>query len=148
LNPDFLDMLSALLEAQAEFLVVGAQALAVHGYPRATGDLDIWVRPSKENAQRVWQAIEKFGAPRRLMKIEDFWTENTVFQIGVPPHRIDLMTSIEAVTFDAAWNHRIQTEVDGVSFFVRGRSELLQNKRAAGRPKDLGDVAWLEANQS
>jgi hypothetical protein len=78
------------------------------------------------------------------MRLEDFWTENTVFQIGVPPHRIDLMTSIDSVKFDVAWERRVETQVDGVSFFVLGRADLLQNKRATGRPKDLGDVAWLE----
>jgi len=144
LNEDFLDMLSALSEAGAEFLVVGAHALAAHGYPRATGDLDIWVRPSKENAARVWQAVEKYGAPRRSMAPEDFHTPNTVFQIGVAPGRIDLMTSIDGVEFEAAWQNRCPQIVDGHSFFVIGRNDLLQYKRSSGRPKDLADVAWLE----
>jgi hypothetical protein len=137
-------MLSVLSEAGAEFLVVGAHALAAHGYPRATGDLDIWVRPTYENAPKVWKAIEQFGAPRRKLRLEDFYTPNTVFQVGVEPNRIDLLTSISGVEFDAAWPNRREAAVDGLKFFVLGRSELLQNKRASGRPKDLADVAWLE----
>ena len=140
-------MLSALSGAGAEYLVVGAHALAVHGYPRATGDLDIWVRPTKENATRVWQAIEKYGAPRRNMTVGDFHTSNTVFQIGVAPGRIDLMTSIDGIEFDVAWQNRRPHVVDDHPFFVIGRNDLLQNKRASGRPKDLADVAWLESSE-
>lgn len=137
-------MLSALSEAGAEFLVVGAHALAAHGYPRATGDLDIWVRPTKENAERVWQAIEKYGAPRRNLALEDFCTSDTVFQIGIAPNRVDILTSIDGVTFDEAWEHRMETAVDKVRFFVLGREQLLKNKLAVRRPKDLADAAWLE----
>ena len=137
-------MLSALSEANVEFLLVGAHALAVHGYVRATGDLDIWVRPTPENAVRVWQAIAKFGAPHRQMTIEDFCTPDVVFQIGVAPNRLDLMTSISGVEFDSAWMNRQAAMFGTISFFVIGRNELLKNKRASGRPKDLADVAWLE----
>jgi hypothetical protein len=137
-------MLSALSEAGAEFLVVGAHALAVHGYPRATGDLDIWVRPSRENADRVWSAIERYGAPHRNIEIEDFCTRDIVFQIGTAPNRIDILTSISGVDFDAAWEGRTQTSVNNVPFYVIGRQELLTNKKASGRPKDLADAAWLE----
>lgn len=144
MNQDFLDMLSALSEAGAEFLVVGAHALAVHGYPRATGDLDIWVRPTKGNADRVWQAIETYRAPRRNVTRDDFYTPNTVFQIGVAPYRIDILTSIDGVDFEEAWQKRTDTAVDDIAFCVIGRDELLKNKRASGRPKDLADAAWLE----
>jgi len=137
-------MLSALSEAGADYLVVGAHALAVHGYPRATGDLDIWVRPTKENADRVWQAIAEFGAPRRNLRREDFFTPDTVFQIGVEPNRIDILTSIDGVEFDEAWLDRRPTTVDKISFHVLSRVQLLKNKRAAGRPKDLADAAYLE----
>jgi hypothetical protein len=137
-------MLSALSEAGAEFLVVGAHALAVHGYPRATGDLDVWVRPTKENADRVWKAIEQYGAPRRNITREDFCTEDVVFQIGTAPNRIDVLTSIDGVDFDEAWSNRKATNVDELPFYVIGREQLLKNKRATGRPKDLADVAWLE----
>lgn len=137
-------MLSALSEAGVDFLVVGAHALAAHGYPRATGDLDIWVRPTKGNADRVWQAIENFGAPHRNLRRDDFYTPDTVFQIGVEPNRIDILTSIDGVEFDEAWPNRRPTTIDKISFHVIGREQLLKNKRATGRPKDLADVAYLE----
>ena len=137
-------MLSALSAAAADFLVVGAHALAVHGYPRATGDLDIWVRPTRENADRVWDAIEKYGAPRPGITRDDFLTPDTVFQIGVAPNRIDILTSIDGVDFADAWEKRAPAVVDKLSFFVIGRDDLLKNKRATGRPKDLADAAWLE----
>ena len=137
-------MLSALSEAGADYIVVGAHALAAHGYPRATGDLDILVRPTKENADHVWQAIERFNAPRRGVSKEDFYTPDVVFQIGIAPNRIDILTSITGVEFDEAWQNRKEVIFDTFSFFVLGRDELLKNKRAVGRPKDLADVAWLE----
>ena len=103
LNPDFRDMLSALSAEGAEFLLVGAFAMAVHGYPRATGDMDIWIRPSDENAGRVWRALRQFKAPMRNLSVEDLKSPDTVFQIGVAPRRIDLLTSIDGVEFDDAW---------------------------------------------
>ena len=144
LNPDYRDMLSALSAAGADYLVVGAHAVAAHGFPRATGDLDIWVRPTKENADRVWRALVNFGAPRSQLKAEDFCSPDTVYQVGLAPNRIDILTSIDGVHFDEAWPHRKQTNVDELVFFVIGRNQLLANKRATGRPKDLADVAWLE----
>jgi hypothetical protein len=140
-------MLSALSEADVEFLVVGAHALAVHGFPRATGDLDIWVRPTQENAQRVWQAITTYGAPHRNLVVDDFSVPNTVFQVGVAPNRIDILTSIDGVSFDEAWPERIRQCVDEHCFFVIGRDQLLKNKKAAGRPKDLIDALWLEGQK-
>jgi hypothetical protein len=137
-------MLSALSAAGAEVLVVGDHALAAHGYPRATGDLDIWVRPTGENADRVCQAIVNYGAPRRHLSRDDFCTPDTVYQIGVAPNRIDILTSIDGVEFDEAWANRKQVSIDDLTFFVIGRDQLLKNKREAGRPKDMADVAWLE----
>jgi hypothetical protein len=95
LNPDFRDMLSALCEESAEFLLVGAYALAAHGLPRATGDMAIWIRRSDENAQRVWRALQRFGAPLARLTIEDLKTPDLVFQIGVAPRRINILTSID-----------------------------------------------------
>jgi len=146
-NPDFCDMLSALCEEDVEFLLVGAYALAVHGYPRATGDLDIWVRPSADNAARVWNALKRFRAPFFDLTPEDLQTPGTVFQIGNAPRRIDILTSISGVEFEEAWPERIAAEVEGSCFGVIGRPHLLQNKKAAGRPKDLADVAWLESQE-
>jgi len=147
-NPDFRDMLSALCDAGADFLVVGAYALAAHGFPRATGDLDIWVRPTPENALKVWQALRTFGAPTSRMRMSDFCAPDIVYQIGVAPRRIDILTSVTALSFDAAWPNRRAIEIEGLSINVLGRSDLIVNKRATGRPQDLADVARLESEHS
>ena len=141
---DFVEMLSALNAADAEYLVVGAHALAAHGLPRATGDLDLWVRATPENAGRVLAALRTFGAPLFGLTVDDLTRPETVFQIGVVPVRIDLLTSISGVEFDEAWGGRIEASIEGVPFGVIGRAELLRNKRATGRPKDLLDAAALE----
>ena len=101
MNRDFVEMLSALSDAGAEYLLVGAHALAAHGRPRATGDLDLWVRATPQNARRVWSALLEFGAPLDGITVEDLSTPDVVFQIGLPPSRIDLLTSISGVEFDA-----------------------------------------------
>lgn len=124
-----------------------AYALAAHGLPRATGDIDIWIRPSPENAPRLWQALRVFGAPTRRVEISDFTLPDIVFQIGVAPHRIDILTSISGVQFDEAWAERETVMVEGLTLGVLSRRHLIANKKAAGRPKDLADVTWLE-NQS
>ena len=146
MNPDFREMLSALSDASVDYLVVGAYAMAAHGLPRATGDLDIWVRRSEENARRVWRALEKFGAPRSRLSVQDLTTPDTVFQIGVAPRRIDILTSVDAVEFEEAWAERKAVDLEGQRVSVIGRAHLIKNKRACGRPKDLADLAWLEDN--
>ncbi|MFW5693079.1 MAG: nucleotidyltransferase, partial [Thermoguttaceae bacterium] len=147
LNPDFRDMLSALNDAGVEYLLVGAYALAAHGYPRATGDIDLWVRPTPDNAGRVWAALQAFKALRSQVTEADFAQPDIVFQIGVAPRRIDLLTSISAVRFDDAWLRRRTIQVDGLPLHTLSREDLIANKRATGRPKDLADVAWLEASE-
>jgi hypothetical protein len=144
MNQDFVEMLAALSEAGAEFLIVGAHAMAAYAQPRATGDLDIWVRPSPENASRVWAALTAFGAPLGEITQEDLSTEDVVFQIGIVPNRIDILTSIEAVDFERAWRNRTSLRLMGVDAHLIGRAELIQNKRALGRARDLADVEALE----
>ena len=146
LNPDYRDMLCMLNDEGVEYLVVGAHALAAHGYPRATGDIDLWVRCSEENAKRVWKTLCRFGAPLQDLTIADFATPDVVFQIGVAPRRIDLLTSIAAVNFDEAWPRRKAIVVDSIPIAVIGRDDLLQNKRNTGRTKDVADAEWLEAH--
>ncbi|MBN1853636.1 MAG: hypothetical protein JW829_12970 [Pirellulales bacterium] len=148
LNPDFRDMLSALSAARADYLVVGAYALAAHGFPRATGDMDLWIRPTKENALRVWQALAAFGAPTSKITVDDFSTPDIVYQIGIAPRRIDILTSISGVDFHQAWKDRISVEIDGLTVPVIGREHLLANKRASGRPRDLTDAEMLEQHDS
>lgn len=128
-------------------MVVGAYALAAHGLPRATGDIDIWIRCSPQNARRTWRALERFKAPRSELTIEDLQTPDVVFQIGVVPRRIDILTSIDGVEFDEAWPDREEVEVDGQRLPVIGRAHLLQNKRAMQRPQDVADVARLEGDR-
>ncbi len=143
-NPDFKDMLSALSESSAEFLLVGAYALAAHGHPRATGDLDIWVRADSENAPRVLRSLAVFGAPLDDLTVDDLSKPGIVFQIGVEPSRIDILTAISGVDFNHAWKHRVLIELEGVRVNVIGREDLIVNKRASGRPKDMVDAETLD----
>ncbi len=140
-------MLSVLNEADVEYLVVGAYAMAAHGCPRSTGDIDFWVRATSENAKRVRQALARFGAPMSQVSIDDFSTPEIAFQIGVAPQRIDILTSVSGVEFDDAWPKRLTADLDGVTAHVIGRDELIQNKLAAGRPKDLLDADILRSDE-
>lgn len=146
LTPDFRDVLSELSAAQADFLIVGAWAMSAYQMRRATGDLDIWVRPSPENAQRVWDALASFGAPLTTynITIEELSKPGLVFQIGNDPDRIDILTAISDVSFDEAWESRETYPIDGIPVPVLSIPHLLRNKRAAGRPKDRFDVDWIE----
>ncbi len=148
MSPDFSDMLSALNEEGVEYLVVGGYALAAHGLPRATKDIDIWVRPTAANATCALKALTRFGAPLHGLTADDLATEGTIFQIGVAPQRIDVITSIDGVEFEDAWSSRDVACMDGIEFAVIGRVALVRNKRASGRPQDLADVARLEKTRS
>jgi hypothetical protein len=144
MNRDFAEMLDALSGAGADFLIIGAHALAAHGRPRATGDLDIWVRPTPENAERVWRALEIFGAPVGDLTREDLATEEVVFQIGIEPARIDLLTAVTGLTFEEAWSRRDRFEVEGRTLPFLSREDLIRNKTALGRPRDLADIDDLK----
>ena len=144
MNRDYVEMLNELSAAGAEFMVIGAHALAAHGYVRATKDLDIWVRPTAENAQRVWKALVSFGAPLRDMSVDDFATRGTIYQMGIDPDRIDIITEPAGAEFEEAWERRLTAVVDGVPYPVIGREDLIATKRAAGRPEDLVDILRLE----
>lgn len=145
MNPDFVDLLRALSEAGAEFLVVGAYAVGIHGHPRATKDLDIWVNATPPNAECVFLALRKFGAPLSDLAAADLATPGTGFKMGIAPRRIDILTRISGVEFAVAWSRRVEAEfAPGVRAFVIGREDLIANKRVAGRPQDLADVAVLE----
>ena len=144
MNRDFSEMLAALSAAGAEFLVVGAHALAAHGRPRATGDLDLWIRPTPENAQRVWNALIAFGAPLDELRLEDLSTAEVVFQIGVVPARIDILPSLTGLEFDQAWARRQAIEVNGLTLPFLSREDLIRNKTALDRPRDRADIEDLE----
>jgi len=145
LNEDFTDLLDALDETGADYVVVGAHAMAAHGVPRATGDLDVLVRASQENAQAVFRALLLFGAPIEQHHIDsdDFAHPGDVYQMGLPPRRIDILTSIDGVSFEQVWSNRVVTRYEGRSVPVIGVRELVDNKRACGRPKDLLDLELL-----
>jgi hypothetical protein len=143
LNRDFRDVLSAFNAEGVEYLVVGAYALAAHGLPRATGDLDLWIAATSENAARVWAALNKFGASLRDLKVEDFEAADQVIQIGVSPSRIDILTSIDGVEFEPARLRAANLSVGDVSLPVISKTDLIANKRATGRPQDIADVARL-----
>ena len=146
LNPDFKDMLLCLQEEKVEFLLVGAYAIAAHGNPRATGDMDLWIKPDPDNGQRVIRALQAFSAPASCLSVDDFVKDDTIVQIGVVPCRIDLITGIEAVRFDEAWENRITASVDGLTLFVISKADMLKNKLALNRDKDKSDIAWLQKN--
>lgn len=145
LNPDFRDILSAFIDHRVEFLVVGGYAMAAHRLPRATKDLDLWVRPEAENAARVLEALDAFGAPRHGLIAEDLASAGTIYQVGVPPHRVDVITTVDGVQFSDAWANRVQVDIDGLLIPVIGRAHLITNKRTVGRPQDLVDADLLES---
>jgi hypothetical protein len=144
-NEDFLDLLAALVHEEARFLVVGAHAMAVHGVVRATGDLDVWIAPDAANAERVFAALVRFGAPVKALGLESRTLQRAdqVVQIGLPPRRIDIMTSITGVGFEDAWASRVEHSLGPLAVPFLGRRELVQNKRATGRAKDLADLEAL-----
>lgn len=144
LPDDWKEFLSLLTSHRVRFLVIGAHALAVHGRPRMTGDLDILLEPTRANARRVLAALADFGFAAVDLSIEDFDRPDRVVALGNPPLRIDLLTSISGVSFDQAWRGRIQRVIAGRRVAILGRAEYLKNKRAAGRTKDLLDIELLE----
>lgn len=142
---DFADLLRAFIDHEVRFLIIGAYALAVHGRPRATGDLDLWVDATPENAARTMRALQAFGAPLADLREADLATPGVVFQIGIAPVRIDILTSVSGVSFGEAWPARVAAEFAGVDVPVIGRAHLIANKRALGRPRDVVDVQELES---
>ncbi|MFO8165644.1 MAG: nucleotidyltransferase [Desulfatiglandales bacterium] len=144
LNEDYKEMLQALGEEEVKFLLIGAYALAAHGYPRATMDIDIWVMPSPENASAVLRALRKFGAPLHDLTKADLEREGTVFQIGVEPRRIDIITAASGLQFDEAFSRAMEVEIEGMNIRIPTIPDLICNKRASGRTKDIADAETLE----
>jgi hypothetical protein len=143
LSSEFSEFCASLIAAQAEFLVVGAYAVAFHGAPRFTGDFDVLVRPTAENGDRVLRALAIFGFPTSRLTPESFLNSATLVEMGLPPLQIHLMTSISGVTWEEAWAGRSSIRLGSSDVAVIGRVELLRNKRAAGRSKDLADLEAL-----
>jgi predicted nucleotidyltransferase len=147
LNKDYRDILSELSAAGADYLLVGAYALASHGLVRATSDIDLWVRPSAENAERVVAALLAFGAPADQFSAEVLTQPDQVLQIGVAPLRIDFLTSVSGLEFDDSWARRETVDLDGITVPVVCLDDLVANKRATGRPQDIVDLRWIDESQ-
>ena len=144
LNEDYKEMLQNLLDQKVEFLVVGAYALAAHGFPRATGDMDIWIKPDQKNSKKVYKALARFGAPINKIREDEFSQPGLIFQIGVVPRRIDIITKIDAVEFDEADSDKIFVDIDDLKIPVLSIDKLIKNKMATGREKDLLDAKLLK----
>ena len=140
---DFKELLALFNARAVEYVIVGAHALAFHGAPRYTGDLDLYLRPSPENARRVMAALREFGFGATGLAEADFAAPNRVIQLGYPPVRVDLMTSLTGVADEAILAHRVAGEYGGLPVHYLGRAEFLANKRACGRKKDLADLEAL-----
>ena len=144
LNNDYKDILLCLSNKKVKFLLVGAYAMAAHGYPRSTMDIDLWVAPDPENALLVLEALKDFGAPSGKLAPNDFLEKGIVFQIGVAPRRIDILTSIDELDFANAFDNSEIIEIEGISVHVLSVPDLIKNKRSTGRTKDLADAETLE----
>jgi len=145
LNKDYKEMLQCLAGESVKFLVVGAYALAAHGYPRATMDIDLWVMPSRDNAEAVLRALGRFGAPVRGLTLDDLQEDDTVFQIGVAPRRIDIITGVSGLRFEEAFARSITIDIEGLQLNIPSVDDLILNKRASGRTRDLADAEALES---
>lgn len=145
LNKDYEEMLQCLNEEGVEYLLVGAYAMAAHGYPRSTMDIDIWVKPSAENAEAVWRALTNFGAPLSQISVEDFKNDDVIYQIGVAPRRIDIITGVTALDFSRTFADSVEVDFSGLKIRIPSILHLIKNKKATGRTKDLADVEALEA---
>lgn len=144
LQRDWREFLSLLVSHRVRFVVVGAHALAAHGQPRFTGDLDVLVEPSLTNARRILKVLHAFGFGALQVSERDLGRPETVVRLGHPPVGIDILTSISGVSFTSAWKNRVHTRLGGVRVAVLSAKDFVRNKRAAGRPRDLLDVALLQ----
>jgi len=145
LNEDYRDMLQCLSDEGVRFLLVGAYALAAHGYLRATTDIDIWVMPAPDNADAVMRALHRFGASAHGLVAGDLQNANTILQIGVAPRRVDIITGVSGLDFETSFAHAIPVDIEGIRVHVPSRDDLIRNKRASGMTKDLADAEALES---
>jgi hypothetical protein len=145
LNRDFSELLSELNARGARYLLVGGYALSFYGRPRATGDLDLWIESALPNTERVFRALANYGAPLEGVTPADLAKPGTVLQIGVSPNRVDILTSLTGLTFEAAWENRKPISFGDTPLFVISESDFVRNKRSVGRAQDLVDAAEIEA---
>ena len=147
LNKDFENLIHCLNREGADFLVVGAYAVMIHTQPRYTKDIDFLVRATKKNAEKVYQALQKFGAPLQDLTLEDLSNPELVYQIGVEPNRIDILMGIDGLGFEEAWKNKESFHYGAEPIFVMSVADLIRTKKAVGRPKDLLDVESLKKNR-
>ena len=146
LDPDFEDFIKLLNQYEVEYMIIGGYAMAFHGRPRYTGDLDIWINISEYNAKKMLKVLEEFGFSSLNFRKEDFLKENLINQIGYPPLRIDILTSIDGINFNDAYPQKQVITIDDFTANYIGLNELIQNKNASGRQQDLVDVETLQKN--
>ena len=144
LNPDYRDMVECLLREGVDFMLVGGYAVALHGWPRTTFDIDFWIMANPENAKAVMRAIKAFGAPLQGLTEDDFHRPGMVFQIGVEPQRIDIISAVDGLDYADASSRAVKMNVDGLEIKVLSLDDLIINKRSSGRPKDVADALTLE----
>lgn len=142
-SQDFKEFVELLIKNSTEYLIVGGYAVGIHGHPRYTGDLDIWLNPTEENAQRILKSVNEFGFSSVGLTIEDFTKIGNVIQLGFPPLRIDLLTDIDGVTFEEAYKNRKIVELDALMVNFIGYNELIKNKKSSGRLRDIDDIENL-----
>jgi hypothetical protein len=145
LSKDWREFLELLNSRGVDYVIVGAQSLAFHGRPRHTGDLDILVRPTPDNARVLLALLNQFGFEQSSFKETDFLQPEQIIQLGRVPNRIDLLTSLTGVAPDEAFDAKVSAIIDGIPVFILGKDALIRNKRAVGRPQDLADLSALEA---
>jgi len=139
-------MLQILLDNKARFLVVGAYAMGVYGYPRATGDFDIWVEASSENSEKIYRSLSQFGAPLSDITKSTFCEEGIIFQIGVAPRRIDIITKIDGVDFKKAYPDKQEVQIEDIKIPFLSKEDLIRNKESTGREKDKLDAKYLRGS--
>lgn len=143
-NPDYKDLLKEFNARGVKYLVIGAHALVYYTEPRFTKDLDVWIEPSPENARRIFEALKAFGAPLQDIRVEDFANPQNIYQIGVPPNRIDIIMGVSGVTFPTAWRNKKRVRYGDVRINIPSPEDLLRNKKACARPQDLADASLLQ----
>jgi hypothetical protein len=142
-QPDFRELLALFNANQVDYMVIGGYALAFHGAPRFTADLDIFVKPDPENARRIIQALDQFGFKSVELSADDFQVPDRVVQLGVPPVRVDILTAITGVSWAEAVSGRVEGNYGDIPVYYIGREQLAANKRATGRKRDLADLEAL-----
>lgn len=148
LNEDYKEMLQNLLNNEVKFLVVGAYAMGIHGYPRATGDFDIWVESTVDNSERIYKSLSQFGASLKEINPATFTKKRIIFQIGIAPRRIDIITHIDGVEFKEAYKNRKEIEIENIKIPFLSKENLIKNKESTGREKDKLDVGYLKNNKN